>query len=440
VSKTFEIGFRGNASERLRWRAARVPQHVVRRHSVQSRPMPCRDISPTSGRRGGKASNSASMAMPAVSTMRWARVGWRPVFSRRLRCRTARTAYASRPTVRATVARGYRAAGRQDSRHPGAYAEIAPGLCDDAANAREGDDPGAGPAVRARRRKQPGRQRPRAGIATVKLDASHRSTRNSKSFGGVTNLFNTRYATFGTLGSNNLLSGIGGAVSRHRRAAHHLCRRAGRCFKQFESRLKARARAARTRRTSPARPGPAARPHAEHAHARPAAPSDAAPRCARGKRIGDKRAMAMLGMRFRAHESRRPFGAEGDQARERILKFHRRPCGPHSRDARQSSSAACRRIAARPAHAAQWPALPHVLDRVGLQLRDRAPYARICGLRRERGLGAHVDQAFDACAFKQGREIVDRPIAMTYRVQSRHAAITPTERRDWMDLSTALAS
>ncbi len=45
------------------------------------------------------------------------------------------------------------------------------------------------------------------GFATVKLDASHRFDKKFEVFGGVTNLFNTRYATFGTLGSNNLLSG-----------------------------------------------------------------------------------------------------------------------------------------------------------------------------------------------------------------------------------------
>ena len=42
------------------------------------------------------------------------------------------------------------------------------------------------------------------GFATVKLDASHRFDKTFEVFGGVNNLFNTQYATFGILGSNNL--------------------------------------------------------------------------------------------------------------------------------------------------------------------------------------------------------------------------------------------
>ncbi len=45
------------------------------------------------------------------------------------------------------------------------------------------------------------------GFATVKLDVSHRIEKNIEAFGGVTNLFNAKNATFGTLGPNNLTSG-----------------------------------------------------------------------------------------------------------------------------------------------------------------------------------------------------------------------------------------
>jgi iron complex outermembrane recepter protein len=45
------------------------------------------------------------------------------------------------------------------------------------------------------------------GFATVKLDVSHRFDKTFEVFGGVNNLFNTQYATFGILGSNNLTSG-----------------------------------------------------------------------------------------------------------------------------------------------------------------------------------------------------------------------------------------
>ncbi len=45
------------------------------------------------------------------------------------------------------------------------------------------------------------------GFATVKLDVSHRFEKNIEAFGGITNLFNTRYSTFATLGPNNLTNG-----------------------------------------------------------------------------------------------------------------------------------------------------------------------------------------------------------------------------------------
>lgn len=45
------------------------------------------------------------------------------------------------------------------------------------------------------------------GFATLKLDVSHRLDKTFEVFGGVSNLFNTQYATFGILGSNNLTSG-----------------------------------------------------------------------------------------------------------------------------------------------------------------------------------------------------------------------------------------
>jgi outer membrane receptor protein involved in Fe transport len=45
------------------------------------------------------------------------------------------------------------------------------------------------------------------GFVMVKLDASHRFDKRFEVFGGVTNLFNTQYATFGVLGNNNLTSG-----------------------------------------------------------------------------------------------------------------------------------------------------------------------------------------------------------------------------------------
>ena len=45
------------------------------------------------------------------------------------------------------------------------------------------------------------------GFVTVKLDASHRFDKRFEVFGGVTNLFNTQYATFGVIGNNNLTSG-----------------------------------------------------------------------------------------------------------------------------------------------------------------------------------------------------------------------------------------
>ena len=45
------------------------------------------------------------------------------------------------------------------------------------------------------------------GFATVKLDLSHRFDKKFEVFGGVTNLFNTQYATFGVLGPNNLTTG-----------------------------------------------------------------------------------------------------------------------------------------------------------------------------------------------------------------------------------------
>jgi outer membrane receptor protein involved in Fe transport len=45
------------------------------------------------------------------------------------------------------------------------------------------------------------------GFATVKLDVSHRLDKKVEVFGGVTNLFNTQYATFGVIANNNLTSG-----------------------------------------------------------------------------------------------------------------------------------------------------------------------------------------------------------------------------------------
>ena len=45
------------------------------------------------------------------------------------------------------------------------------------------------------------------GFATVKLDVSHLFDKNLEVFGGVTNLFNTQFATFGILGNNNLTNG-----------------------------------------------------------------------------------------------------------------------------------------------------------------------------------------------------------------------------------------
>jgi iron complex outermembrane receptor protein len=45
------------------------------------------------------------------------------------------------------------------------------------------------------------------GFATVKLDVSHRFDKTLEVFGGVTNLFNAQYATFGTLAPNNLTNG-----------------------------------------------------------------------------------------------------------------------------------------------------------------------------------------------------------------------------------------
>ena len=45
------------------------------------------------------------------------------------------------------------------------------------------------------------------GFATVKFDIDHRFEKTFEVFGGVSNLFNTRYSTYGTLGSNNLTTG-----------------------------------------------------------------------------------------------------------------------------------------------------------------------------------------------------------------------------------------
>lgn len=45
------------------------------------------------------------------------------------------------------------------------------------------------------------------GFATVRLDVEHRFEKKFEVFGGVSNLFNTRYSTYGTLGSNNLTTG-----------------------------------------------------------------------------------------------------------------------------------------------------------------------------------------------------------------------------------------
>jgi len=45
------------------------------------------------------------------------------------------------------------------------------------------------------------------GFTTVKLDIDHRFDKRLEVFGGVNNLFNARYATFGTLGVNNLTTG-----------------------------------------------------------------------------------------------------------------------------------------------------------------------------------------------------------------------------------------
>jgi iron complex outermembrane recepter protein len=45
------------------------------------------------------------------------------------------------------------------------------------------------------------------GFATVKVDVTHRFDKTFEVFGGVTNLFNKQYATFGTLGPNNLTTG-----------------------------------------------------------------------------------------------------------------------------------------------------------------------------------------------------------------------------------------
>jgi outer membrane receptor protein involved in Fe transport len=45
------------------------------------------------------------------------------------------------------------------------------------------------------------------GFATVNVDGGHRFDKAFEVFGGVTNLFDTRHATFGTLGFNNLANG-----------------------------------------------------------------------------------------------------------------------------------------------------------------------------------------------------------------------------------------
>ena len=45
------------------------------------------------------------------------------------------------------------------------------------------------------------------GFTTVKVDIDHRFDKRLEVFGGVNNLFNARYATFGTLGVNNLTTG-----------------------------------------------------------------------------------------------------------------------------------------------------------------------------------------------------------------------------------------
>ena len=45
------------------------------------------------------------------------------------------------------------------------------------------------------------------GFATLRLDVDHRFDKTFEVFGGVSNLFNARYSTYGTLGSNNLTTG-----------------------------------------------------------------------------------------------------------------------------------------------------------------------------------------------------------------------------------------
>ena len=54
------------------------------------------------------------------------------------------------------------------------------------------------------------------GFATVKLDVDHRFDKSLEVFGGINNLFNSRYSTFGTLGENNL---AGGAAEQFRGVA-----------------------------------------------------------------------------------------------------------------------------------------------------------------------------------------------------------------------------
>ncbi len=51
------------------------------------------------------------------------------------------------------------------------------------------------------------------GFATVKLDVDHRFDKSLEIFGGINNLFNARYSTFGTLGVNNLAEQFRGVAA-----------------------------------------------------------------------------------------------------------------------------------------------------------------------------------------------------------------------------------
>jgi outer membrane receptor protein involved in Fe transport len=204
VSKTFEIGFRGNVSEQLRWRAAAFHSKLYndilfnQTNAVQGY---FSNVGQTL-RQGvelgldGKAGRFDYMASAS-----WVDARFQSPFT---------LANGSNSVCIATNGAGNGCAGVSTQ-----VGDKIPGIPALTLKVRLGYAPTPQTRIKATIQAQ-GPQYARGdennmdsngrvpGFATVKLDVSHRLDKKFEVFGGVTNLFNTQYATFGVIAPNNL--------------------------------------------------------------------------------------------------------------------------------------------------------------------------------------------------------------------------------------------